>query len=518
MSTSTLPAELFIQIFRILDAKTLLRCCSICRLWNELIQGTTELQYSIELLAEGMVRSASQPEPEMFQLLLTRRRAWQYLEWTSKTTVGIERLSLCIWELVAGVLVEQQKQTASFFAVALTRDNDPVVERSHLSPFDMWDLRDLIIDPTQDLILRFFAPIDQHAYIVCQTLSTEGHHPLAAEPMIRFDLGRLTTNSYVAMDLADDIVSVYFPRPPYSFHLLNWKTGMEIVKIRGDVSTESTLSRSAADFHLLSPRSYIFAHAPSPQTTAAASGGQIDLFTFDGDRFNVPALAATLELPKTFPGTGLLSASIIAGAFCANPVTGAGTPFSKSNEHRIFLFNLCYDFPHWFHLFVPFRAFHQYIVDFARDRQVQVEPWADWGPQNSRMLEGSQQSSHRQVHGERVVFSNEALGRGFVEVLDFGAAAQRRTVARAPVIDDPESDASPSPPSSLSCATQPEVHLEPSVLASESVFVDTIITDLPYSSAVRRLDPESDEFALDQDRLFAFSRAGLYPEVTVYTF
>jgi hypothetical protein len=139
------------------------------------------------------------------------------------------------------------------------------------------------------------------------------------------------------------------------------------------------------DFHFLSSRSYILAHEGDGEHRA----GRIDIFTFKGDCVNSPIHVATLELPGLLPDAFISSMILQAGPFCANPL--AGTPFSKSNDSRIYMFLVLYSDTVWCRLFVHHRWLYKYVLEHARERttEVTVVPWDKWGPQNTRMLPGA---------------------------------------------------------------------------------------------------------------------------------
>ncbi|KAK7028563.1 F-box domain-containing protein [Favolaschia claudopus] len=505
-----IPPELFLQIFRFLDAKSLVRCCSVCHVWDDLIRDTIELRYSIELLAEGMVREPSvtgcDPNRDL-QTLLTRRRAWQTLEWTSKVTVDVEPLTRGAWELAGGIFIQHQPRNSSILSVAFSRDQDPRTELTQPSPQAIRDFRDLALDPTQDLLVRFYAVSGDsehaHLHFVCRTISTDQPHPLAAHATLCLSLDRDVRDTYFSMQIAEDIVCVFYYKPPFSFHIINWKKGIRVVHLMPDRSVGVL---GVTDIHLLTPRSFIGIDT-SPYATV--DSGRIDVFTFDGEHPNPPTLIATFELPKTFPGKNLVNAKIFAGAYCANmgSVVTPPPPFLKSNESRIFMLHLRHAVNHWFWLFVPFHVFHKYVANAADDGP-RLVLWDEWGSTHSRMLAGSARNMYRAVHGSRVALPFGERQSGLVQILDFGATIQRSAAL-----------ANPDVPSS-SADIQVKLHTGPSNIPSaDYVFLSTITTTLPYLSTVRKLGPGNDIFLLDQDRLCAMnSAAGNTGQMTVYTF
>ncbi|KAK7007372.1 F-box domain-containing protein [Favolaschia claudopus] len=389
-SFNDIPPELIYEIFAAMDPKTLLHCCSVCRLWNGTIQGSLELQYAIELLVEGMVPgSLPMGAPQALQALQASRHAWRNLKWRSKLgrkpAYGynlIQRLSIChAWELAGGLFVQQKGGTKDLLSVVFSSGHggDPrvtAVEKIRANELRE-DLRDIAIDPTQDLIVRFYASFRQGAVLVCRTISTEEYHPLASNPALELGSYRHPFRG-LSMQLAGDVTKI-----------AQWA------------------AVASADFHLLSPRSYVLLRAPNSRAEAdAGQPGQIDIFTFRAENYNDPTQLVTLLLPETVRYMPLTIPTIDLGPFIADPIPGI--PFSKSNEHRICVFLLEYNFQVFFRLFVPYRYFHRYIAisgDDGESLRVPIVKWEEWGPQNSRMLSvsGRTERKDRQVHGERAL-------------------------------------------------------------------------------------------------------------------
>ncbi|KAJ7872386.1 hypothetical protein B0H13DRAFT_2280271 [Mycena leptocephala] len=151
-----IPPELLLLILGFLDAKTLLLCSAVCTSWQEIVKSTTELQYTIELMAEGMVQGDSSPLtcPEALKALRDRRRAWRNLEWTSKTVVQIKHFDSCAYELVGSVFA-QQSPGPDFLSISLSRLVDEPENAKNIRSigFDIQDFQDFRIDPSQDLQL-----------------------------------------------------------------------------------------------------------------------------------------------------------------------------------------------------------------------------------------------------------------------------------------------------------------------------------------------------------------------------
>ncbi|KAJ7330358.1 hypothetical protein DFH08DRAFT_882454, partial [Mycena albidolilacea] len=387
LSLNDVPLEILSEIFGFLDAKTLLSCSSVCNLWNDVVKPSPELQYTIELWADGMVYgpSGALTCTETLEALYQKRTAWKNLEWTSKTVVKYESLNVCrAYDLVGGLFTQQQRGP-DFLAISLPRivDEPQAARDTYSMGTKLQNFEDFAIDPTQDLIVRFYTPPGELAYLECHTISSKEPHPLAKNALLAFSLARDPIGVF-SIQVADDIIGIFFPEAPFSFKLFNWRGGIKITELK-DTEIETPLPISV--FHLLSSRSYIFAHT----SFDLGDAGQIDIYAFDGERANHPTHVATLELPKLLPKTYITTLIIQAGPFCAQPIFG--TPFSKSNEHRIYMLLIRYGIAtpgNWCRLFVHYRWFHKYVLEHCHGKTkfATVVPWDEWGPQNSLMLPG----------------------------------------------------------------------------------------------------------------------------------
>ncbi|KAJ7800519.1 hypothetical protein B0H14DRAFT_2616103 [Mycena olivaceomarginata] len=408
--------EILSEILGFLDAKTLLLCSSVCNLWHNAVKGSPELQYTIELWADGM--------------------------------------------LVAGLFV-QQEQGPDFLAISLARivDEPQTARYTYSIDRNLQSFEDFVIDPTQDLIVRFYTPPGELAYLECRTLSSQEPHPLAKTDVLAFSLDRDPIGIF-SIQIADDIIGIFFLEAPFNFKLFNWRVGITIAELEDQVIE---IPLPIAEFHLLSPRSYIFAHA----SFDLGDTRQIDIYAFDGECANYPTHVATLELPKLLPNVYVTNLMIQAA------------PYTPEK---------------WYRLFVHYRWFYKYVLNHCRGKSkfTTVVPWDEWGPQNSVLLPGGnhQWKGFRQVHGERVALPCPGLDFRAIKILDFGIVPKR-------LVSTSGNDS----PSTAEFA--PQLYMESIILKRDSLFEDTVTTFLPYMSMVRLLDEDHDLFLLDQNRIIA---------------
>ncbi|KAJ6541984.1 hypothetical protein DFH09DRAFT_48254 [Mycena vulgaris] len=473
MPFSDLPQELVWEILNHLDGRSLLQSCSsVCRLWKETIDSSAELQYRLELWADGMVvgDSGNSPAVEKLEVLYERRRAWLTLHWTSTTTIPIESSSRA-YELVDGIFAQQNIGPGSFTTVSLPSTRDRIPRATSNCDLGMQP-RDFVIDPTQDLV----AFVYEHPSNVCnvdyRALSSLKPHPLAAIATMSFQASNFPMG-YLSVELADDVVSLFFG---YSGRivLLNWREGTVIADIAGEYNYASPCS-----FSLLSPRVFILGHS--------IDSGKIEIWDFEGRASSTPNLAVSLQLPEVIEGATIEYVVAHSGPFRAAPA--AGKPFSKSNESRLCVLSLEYP-EDVYSLFVPHRYFHAQL-----SKRGEVIPWDDWGPQHSRMLPGMDHRWLRYVHGERVVLPRDPEDPNLIQILDFGMSASRPSV-------NPNSDS--------------ELRTDSSTIFDEGLFKDAVATHLPYRRIVRSVAEEHPILLIDEEQVIGVNDSE--SKMTVYAF
>ncbi|KAJ7842855.1 hypothetical protein B0H14DRAFT_2780001 [Mycena olivaceomarginata] len=482
---SSLPLEILLGILYWLDGKAILRCCSVCRLWREAVESSGELQYMIELWADGLVSGyAGHLSPaEKLEKLHKWRRAWQRLEWTSKTVCPIKENPRA-YELVGGVFAQQNTWPQTDFTAIWLPSAETSTKISSTANIGI-ESQDFALDPTQDLVVFLHKDPDETGNFECRTLSTLTPHPLAFSPRLSFDL-RDGHFRRIFLQVADDVIGLLF-RAQASLRLVlfNWRTGTMLVDLVGP-----HFPPYVSDFALLSPGAYLLActsdiHFPAPSPERA---GAIHIYTFERTDGNYPTRVATLQLPYLHPDRYLQRVIAHSGPICAHPVLGA--LFSKSNDKRICVISLAYDHEEFYTVYVHHRYFEKYLA-LADDEMPPTIPWDEWSPQNSRMLPGRHLLWLRYAHGEHVVGPADPEHPNRVEVLDFGLTPSR-----------PGFDASSA--------------MAPNTISAGTLFMNDITTCLPYRRISRDLDQPHLLFLIDQDRLIGVPEA--VNKLIVYAF
>jgi hypothetical protein len=223
-----------------------------------IVDGYLELQYKIELGADGMIDGPPSDVGTAARMtaLLDRRQAWAHLQWTERIPVPVPG-SCRAYELVSGVFAESTfgdeiQGSRHFFARFLPSREDRhglVIERRDIGLLS----RDFAIDPTQDLIsfveiaLEYVFPRSlsiilslsprntgkRRVLIHLRTISLNHIHPLATIPVIHH-----TTPDYVPdafIQIVDDVVGILISvQRELEVVIWNWKTG-NLLEVNGAI-------------------------------------------------------------------------------------------------------------------------------------------------------------------------------------------------------------------------------------------------------------------------------------------
>ncbi|KAJ7110772.1 hypothetical protein C8R43DRAFT_1041797 [Mycena crocata] len=479
-----MPPEIITAVFSLLDGKSLISCSSVSRLWHGTVSGSTELQYAIELWAEGMIPGdvGTSTSAEKLEALRNGRYAWHTGKWSSSNFLNVDLYACRAYELAGGVLAHQQAEGRSFHTVSLPSVPTDAEELGAICDIGiaLEDFQDFAIDPTQDLLAILYEAPNDLAHLEFRALSSQEHHPLAPVPIFVLSLGH-DPNMLLSLHIADDVIAMFF-HAPRRLIIYNWRAGFEIADLTG-------FPDSLSDFHFLSSRSYILAHRLAEV---------IKIYKFEGEAVNDPILVVSLGLPQHAP-TYISSMTIHAGPYLAKPLPDL--PFSKANESRIYMILMCFTNREWLRLFVHHRTLQKYVFEFVQKTPSRFILWDEWGPHNTRTLPGANQRWLRHVHGERVAIP--CGNSNFVQILDFSLTANH-----------------PRFSSNTNEAAQSITVLH-SDFSQQGVPMNALPTSLPYRSTLIDVGREYNFFLIDQDRLIGVMNptdiGDLPSKMSVYT-
>ncbi|KZT66482.1 hypothetical protein DAEQUDRAFT_674869 [Daedalea quercina L-15889] len=488
-----LPVEIIVPILGGLAYRDLLTCRLVCRAFNDVIKNSLELQYKIELAADGLVdgTGVTLTTAERLALLLDRRKRWRVLDWTSRSAVSVPGACQA-YELVDGVFAKSMSGSHLYGpgshhlnATWLPTRSQPA--RSLVREDIGVATRDFAIDPSQDLIALVDADNGELSQtrikIYLRTISKNARHPRAALPElvspIPFDLG----SSFI--QIVDDVVGMFFWVHGPGLIIWNWHTAQVIVK-----RTNERMPPGTWDFSFLSSRAYML--------TATTGAGAIELYSFGGRAdadadggADTSVHAATLRLPPLRAGHEPHHFATHSGPFVR--YDAPGRPFSTARENRVHLMSLHYgERGPRFHMFVLNRFLTSFLPpEGARGaRPWSAHDWSEWGPANTRFLEHNVNFQWlRYVHGSRVVLPPFLTTWPVLDstlcVLDFNVHPKRWDDVVLPEI----------PGTSYQFVT------DPSTVLAGTVFQDDVVTSLPYSASTRSGKFHYSGFMIDDERI-----------------
>ncbi|KAH9172424.1 hypothetical protein EDB89DRAFT_1965167 [Lactarius sanguifluus] len=524
-----LPVEILSEVLVLLDHLSILHCSAVCRHFHALVATSINLQYRVELAAEGLIDGSpggpAYTTAARMDLLLERRVAWRALRPRRRASVALA--GHChAYELVGGLFAKALEEYGAARRLVASWLPSNTADETRLVVHDLGvRIKDFALDPAQDLIVLL-----EHRPAVGPSANTSA---ATAGADIRVHLRKLSAGAVVPhpeakvpvlcrralgpvhgcmIQIVEDVVGMYFWMPLHGVLIWNWMAGEELVFIQEDQAPERIW-----DFSFLSPRAYM--------VTTLKDGGEIRIYSFASpSSFRRPAHVATLHLPTPHPNRALFELTTTTGPFLARPP--AGSPFSFSRTARVHVFTLHHDpgahrgrwQPACF--VVHNRTLMRYVETYHDDGNGAMDvPWEEWGPAGTRffvLANGFQWL--RYVHGTRVVCPVlQPSGESRVEVLDMNVHASRAPTAAEKLAAsrlgiDLEK---PVEGSRLVC--------EPSVFPAGGVFAKEVVTRLPYYSVPA---PGQDEsyvgYMIDEQRLLGLKASpftdGDLGDVDVYTF
>ncbi|KAH9913808.1 uncharacterized protein BXZ73DRAFT_55293 [Epithele typhae] len=445
-SLLALPEELLIAVFTHLALRELLRCTQTCKRIHDTVARSLELQYQIELAVDRLIDVHPQlpfvrppppdanatrpsyallPTAERLAALFDRRARWRRLAWRRRESFHLPGPCQA-YELVGGVFA----LSLSMHHLALLRLPDAAHAGDQLErPEAQARVRDFAIDPSQDLVA--FVSIDLRfcrITLALHRISDDKPHPDATRKVLEV-LTPVTMHSINFIQIADDVIGLFFLAHSPCFLVWNWRTGILAVNCCSFEIPVDTF-----DIAFLSNRSYML--------TLAAGSGSIEIYSFtcDGDEgapalppspatgsellamfmpIRPPTQVARLALPPTQPGQVLRRFSTHGPPRVARPDPRA--QFAPAPETDVHLMELRYgDRLEGFNLFVLNRFLLSLVREWKAlgraDAGPVVREWEEWGVENTRMM-GLLAPFRwlRYIHGSRVVFPPSPLWLNGVE-------------------------------------------------------------------------------------------------------
>ncbi|EMD35720.1 hypothetical protein CERSUDRAFT_115679 [Gelatoporia subvermispora B] len=495
-----LPEELLLEVLKNLDFRSILRCCCVCRLLQSAIKGSLELQYKIELYADGLVDGPPIPNlttADRLHLLLERRRRWRSLDWRRMESIPITG-GCQAYELVDGVFAKSMSTAFAggsrhFTTVRLPTQAEPArtIVRENLGV----PTRDFAMDPSQDLLALVHNDEGNvgppRIVIHFRTLSTNEVHPKASLAQLEAPMPLRTENSLI--QVADDVVALFYWAHGPGILIWNWQKGILLVNLTQNSIRRDVLPPMVWDFAFLSNRAFL--------VTTIAGVGTIEIYAFRGDvaleggleKPNSARRVASLGMPPIKQTQELHAFNTHSGPFVHRP--GTGQLFHTASDMCAHLFELNYgEHGRRFLLFVPNRFFLSFVPkegEIAGVRHTIEQSWNEWGPLNSRVLHRRGRFQWlRYIHGHRLVLPlalppsppDTMIRERLLIVCDFNVHPKR--------INDPVEK-----PDNCEIVTVPEV------IPADDTFKEEVITYLPYARSLKIVTFNYSGLMIDDERI-----------------
>ncbi|KAA1473429.1 hypothetical protein DENSPDRAFT_839900 [Dentipellis sp. KUC8613] len=539
-----LPPELLIMVFKLLDDKALLNSSMTCTYFNEIIQRTPELRYTIELALDGF-HDGNPNHPtnvsERLRTLLDRRSRWRSLNWTKVATVPpvdteVYDLSDGVLARISNGLLMDVPTRCTLTVTPLSKDSsfiDPPegwTEDLHIGAFaDRVIIRHVLVRPLEDLIAfieDFDIDILENDHVVhlhFRSLSSHARdpHPRCRQPAISFPLDITASMAVPAsvekVSLAWNLIGAHVIDARGNGVLVwDWTTGDLLADLRpyNDFHSMDGFGFLTEDSLIVSRRS-MGLDAGIFYTSFVG----IDIISLDPNASGRPwraygekaVLVSTLCLPQTTPRSNV-QLDMATGPFTLSPSTKHDEPFVTAPDSHIYVISIISSLSDLDNEPEISMVVHRNTLLSALNRyahslepvESRTIPWDEWGPANTRCFQCDNRfiycTSHHQIYGERWLdFLQLPDGTHWWQVLDFNTKRhQYRNSAGVTVETESNNGA----------ADAPRLITTPSTLDLSSTFVSPVVGSLPYYVTPLSMDVKQSDILFIDDQRFIRGQMG----------
>ncbi|TFK53869.1 hypothetical protein OE88DRAFT_1625482 [Heliocybe sulcata] len=451
-----LPAELLHRCLFFLDVLDLLNCRQINRLFNNIIQQSAALQYTIELFAACAEDnpSCALHVSEKLERLRRRQDSWSRFVRHRTLSVDVQHAMSGMYDFTGGVyILGEAGMETSFSTIALkyiclpSLDDLEAGKESNL-PWHSMELTNAILDTgtaieEHDLI----APVGQRTannntprtreiFIELIQFSTGQPHPLACMPMFtvvheKEVLGHASVEIAIVGDLLALLLT--FPLSPTHvtddrLFVYNWKTATELIVHTADPRTYTT-------FTFISPTVLVM-----PNNDLAT----LELFDLSAAGSDKPLIPVQLQLPPLRARSHILRTECASEPSPASPCPDrcSSQPFRESAENAVIIFHFLIHQEPLGNAVVPVscivhrRTLYEW---FRRRRDSQsgttVIRWPFWGPPGTRWFDTSEVEMQwtRTISGQRFASIREDRPSR-ISIMDFNRYKVRRMMTDGKVL------------------------------------------------------------------------------------
>lgn len=394
-----IPAELLLDILGYLDIYDLVRARKVCSDIRQLVDSSSELQYSIDIQYFNAI-PASLPSCDIDvatrrQLLRKSETAWQNAEYSHRYSIPMSyRPDNYRWS--CGTLGVPKKSIAQikFVQPALSdKDTSTTNLQQRSCKIDSTAFEGYSFSPAQDLvaILSKSAYGERHAYdVTFRSLSEDKPHPEAASPVVKaldYQIVGRFDSPYTQTAIFGDYYGLFCKygrkadgRVVDFLQIWNWKSKdtFQCLEIF-DVACGTTHFSFITNDRLL-----------------VANSRELMLFSLD-DSVNAIRLVAKFSLPA------------LRDPFICHYITFNPIPLHASTHNQLIAVNMCMSAPTtaetpYFTFYIERNTLLElestYTSRYGESTQGSL-PWSAWGPKYTRFFENFQGSCTHRIFGFR---------------------------------------------------------------------------------------------------------------------
>ncbi|KZV66997.1 hypothetical protein PENSPDRAFT_67056 [Peniophora sp. CONT] len=511
-----LPDELVVEILLYLDCRNVLRCSQTCRRLHAVVNASQGMQYIIELSLTGTV-DGSPTSPlttgERLQWLRTRKQRRRLFDPVKAFSLTIDcPFGDYVYDFVDGIFAFNYVDDSTGVDIShlLAYDLSSNTESGQLLFHSRLDivLVDFSIDPSRDLV-AFSELVSEHianpegpdVIIHLRSLSSGGIDPPPAISKAKLEVtdDTLTEPDDIDVALAGDMVA-YFSQS--TLYIWRWTTGALL--IHWELSTHHDWLNS---FSFVSPSAFVIGESgtergslrlyalPSDDTTQTSLSPEDKQHT----RFYLPelksghsAILSTHIGPFSTSSDALFPADAVLLLFVTDINNLGRVAAELSYIIRVCVFEKNLPHRHPLDPALP----HSSAVSAQSVRKVR---WADWGPENSRIIPYISDSmfAARGAHGSRAIISvhmdddlHQAMAHTY---FDFADARDRA------FLDSRLAGTAPVGP--FARAGRMRTQFRKELGGNRGVFEEAVQTSLSYHSIESIWERSEDELLLGDERI-----------------
>ncbi|KAA1473394.1 hypothetical protein DENSPDRAFT_272580 [Dentipellis sp. KUC8613] len=514
---SCFAVELLTMTFKQLHYKDLLECSKVCKRFWSVIKCSLDLQYILELGADGLVECSAVRIPltaDRLGALLDHRSRWHSLHWSKSgiptsnpTPSGVLDFSSGVFAQIEFINTDPASLHEGILKIAYFQTGVEAMTESRsitngittgpLSDQELARITQVRLQPLADLLAIVQSKVIRHSdakavfRIHLRSLSSEGSerdYPCPSPVLEYFPVwGHANTEPqidevtldwhFISMRTASD--------DGLGYTVWNYKTGKMVLDI-----PPTAHRQKFSNFSLINETSFI-----ASSTEKAYNDTQLDIisiFSFDsspvGNGAGTKTLVMRLALPQRISRVNAdARIDIFTGRFSPRAERYRGDIlFTTAEESHVYL--ICVHTNRTLGIIVHRSTLISLADKFkAKYSTKDPIPWEEWGPLNTRcfQIDSSHLWQHpaRSVHGERVILRVQSGdGRSVLQIMDFNNRRRRR-------------DEIPTPKAILATGhsiPKYEYVTAPSTLHWPEIYTAPISSSLPYHAVpVSNAEPDN---------------------------